>query len=623
MAVARVLGRDELGGIEFENDDGTTFYTFGEDADSLAATLPAAPPPEAADMRTADAGGFIQAAREQRATDAAASERSAADAPAGVAGDIRDLAAQAYAGQVYGTGQAQQQPQEAAEPQEPIEPQTDPFLDSINAPVSVPYSPGVGREQLAARSSQGVPVPTTYTERTEGAVPIVPEIEQRQADLYDQQEELARWQYQGRVAGARAAAAEAQADNDYWQNQAYQRRAEMNRAQRIAEERFAAVQQKDAEIAAHKEDPTRFFSERGPWVTIAAAVMMGLGEYAAILGGTGKNTAKDLIMQAVHADVAAQRQDYLTKKDARKSLFGQYMESLGDLDAASEATAYSQKGIAQAYAQQMAALSGAGQADGEWAKMLMELEQQRVAHARKIVEQTTGKIVATTSSSVEYPRAASGGYQRAPTDRERATRAQSLASTQDAYRRYHGIPDPQKVGEAEAVARAKVGVKQTQDVRAAAEKYGKELGSNIVGAETSLRRVEELIPPEGEDIPASGITAPIYKGGWAAQPLQTEAGQKLHAALIDLEEKRIMMLTGAAAPEQQMKRIKESIRGLSDRQLRGNIGRVKLEIEAQKRNARATYGPEAVDLYEGRAEAAVKREREAVQEAAKKNKGER
>lgn len=91
--------------------------------------------------------------------------------------------------------------------------------------------------------------------------------------------------------------------------------------QRI-KERFDASLQKweqddanaRAELDAHKEDPQRFFKERGAAATVFGAISTALGALgSSILGGPNQGQAN--IDRIIDRDIAAQRQEYAIKKD--------------------------------------------------------------------------------------------------------------------------------------------------------------------------------------------------------------------------------------------------------------------------------------------------------------------
>lgn len=82
--------------------------------------------------------------------------------------------------------------------------------------------------------------------------------------------------------------------------------------------KLAELDAKDAElqgeIAAHKEDPNRFWKARGVGASIAGAIAAGLGAFGSALTKT-PNYALNIINDAIDRDIAAQRQEYQVKKD--------------------------------------------------------------------------------------------------------------------------------------------------------------------------------------------------------------------------------------------------------------------------------------------------------------------
>lgn len=569
MAIARVLERDDLGGITFARDDGSTLYSYGPDAEALASELeqsaPAPPPQEYALDRSrlddvlADAprlaqagGGFIEAAQAQRASDAQAARARAAQAPGGIAGELADLQAQGY-----GTG-----PEPA-----PAPPPADPFLDAINAPVYVPGSPGVSRAQLEQRAGQAVPIPRGYTEQVEGAVPLPPELMAEQGRIFDERAELARHEALGTMAGGEAQASRALADNQYWQRQAILRRAELHEARQKAEAKWAQIQQADQAIAAHQEDPQRFFKQKGTFATIAAAIAMGIGQYSASLGG-GQNAAAAIISDAIDKDIAAQRQEYLTKKDARNNLVAQYDKILGDLDAATQAAAYTQKGIAISYGNQLAGLSKSAQAESAWARELLKLDQERLDVATKWIEQQTGKVIATTQNAIEFPRAGGGGYTRAPTDKERLGRAQTYTAIEGQRREFYGEPDRSKVATASAIEQAKADAKPVSDDisyrwakdRSAVSGARDELDKFIARMEAQKKRFGR--------VPGLGIGSKLPGAEYVQRGVEALGSEEMQAARQNRQDMASMKIAAQSAikgipSDKDQRLIDESLKSLS------------------------------------------------------------
>lgn len=398
MPATDVLGRDDVSAT-FARDDGPPITLYGpaaiQLADELAArkaertaqSAPAAPP-----TSVPDAAGPAPAPSPPPGADAAAA--AMADAAGG-----RPAAAPPPA----------PAPPPAAAPPAPAQPVGSgmTFGGAVPQPKAEPWptvhSAGVSRGQLQQKAAQGVWTPGTQSIESEGAVPISPEIEGARAELM--QRELAREAQRHETEQARLAVREGAAWNAAvaMQDEAAQHEERLRQAQGKAAAARARVEQIDAVLTEQRANPADFFEKRGGgWARVAAAVAMGIGQYAAILGG-GRNAAQDIVFKAIDDDTAAEKDNYLRNKDTRNSLVARLTAELGDLDVAVEAAKALKTKQALAMGERLALGEKQDDAKLEHGKLLDGIRGKYLDHLDAVQKTALGKTVIRTQGAMKYP----------------------------------------------------------------------------------------------------------------------------------------------------------------------------------------------------------------------------
>lgn len=442
MALASYNGVDEYGGHSFVDDTGAELYVPDSDyARQLAARLQSAPQPElearGPGRSTAQFSGLGTApAQSPSALDAGVSRvfeqyggppAYAAEpaAPQSQAPVIVPGPRGAQVAAPYQPGKPAAAPSPAQEPaRAPLWPGVSaPVDEGASAPSSglTPYeqsligrarggSPGVSQEQLQAKATQGVPIPSTYGVETTGAIPENPAIEAAWVGAkkkeYEAQQKIAESNLASADAQEKQAKAAAAFQENEWQKAVmHQRHVEWE-----AQQKVEAVKAFDADAQARYRDfgPDRFFKQKGTWATIGAAIAQGLGAYAAILGHT-QNYAMQIIQSAQDRDVEAQRSEYLRDRDTRNNLVADIARATGDIDVATEAAKAIQLNIAANHAAEMAALSKRSDIVNNWELFQAQFQAGVVDHMQKAYEKGLGNTVIKTAAQYKYPQAASGG----------------------------------------------------------------------------------------------------------------------------------------------------------------------------------------------------------------------
>lgn len=415
MALVRYGGQDELGGHLFFQDDGQELYVPDmPEARRIAASLQTQ-----SDMRLAQNANApdtdIDAPPQEEPSVADVPQASGATGQepgvmrSGVARgsqvvlDNREGAPPPIPG-VAAPGTAQTA---AAPPNKyALTPQQ---IDAeLNRPA--PYSPGVSQKQLAAKAKTGVPVPASQTVEVSGAVPQHPDIEAAWVAS-----KKAEFEAQQRIADANSAAADTAqlksvVDQFHYQDQLERKQMQVDALKQEAQNKIKIVQNFDQEAQARYADfgPDRYFKQKGTWATIGAAIMQGLGAWAAITGRT-QNFAMEIIQRTKDADVQAQRDEYMRDKDARNNLVADIARATGDLDVATEAAKAIQMNIMASHAAEMAALSKRTDVANNWKLWEAQFQAGVVEHMQKAYERSLGNTVLKTTAQVKYPQAPGGG----------------------------------------------------------------------------------------------------------------------------------------------------------------------------------------------------------------------
>lgn len=277
----------------------------------------------------------------------------------------------------------------------------------------VPTGGAVSLEQsqkkLQKKAGMGVVMPQTYGVETTGAIPENPELEAAWTKAKMHEFEAQRKIAESDLSVADATQKRAQAAATIYENEWQKAMLHQRHVEWEAQQKIDAVKQFDQDAQARYKDfgPDRFFKQRGTWATIGAAVMQGLGAYAAITGHT-QNFAMEIIQRAQDADVQAQRDEYMRDKDARNNLVAEIARATGDVDVATEAAKAIQLNLAATHANEMAALAKKSEVAKNWELLKPQFEQGVVDHMQKAYEKGLGNTVLKTTAQYKYPQASGG-----------------------------------------------------------------------------------------------------------------------------------------------------------------------------------------------------------------------
>jgi hypothetical protein len=414
MALSGYLGQDEYGGHTFETDDPaqpTLYVPDIPEARQLAQALTvSAPQPLAQNAPQAQDWGADPSRQDPNAP-----PPEVTDAPPPVAAppprpELRHGLVAAPRSIVEAQQQLPTLPTAGAAPAGATSPVdlTPEEQRLIDAPA--PYSPGVSQAQLEAKAQTGTAIPTSQSVEVSGAIPANPEIEAAYVSA-----KKAEWEAQQKLEADRAATQDAmrmdavnrriQAENEAVFAKAHQQAIETE-----ARNKMLRVHQFDQEAQQRYADfgPDRFFKQRGTWAVIGAAIAQGLGAYAATIRG-GPNYAQQIIQGAIDRDIESQRMEYLRDRDERANLVGELTAATGDVDVATEAAAAIQMNIAQAHADELAALSGRKDVQDNWNVWKAQFQTGIVDHMQKAWERGLGNTVLKTQATIKYPQAGGGG----------------------------------------------------------------------------------------------------------------------------------------------------------------------------------------------------------------------
>ncbi len=415
MALSGYLGQDDFGGHTFVQDDGAELYVPDiPEARRLAMQFQNAPAPQ-----TEARGG-------RSTLDLQFGGQSAPPAAPPTASDVAPVVQQGPRGPVVAQPYTPGKPAPA-----PAPPPRAPDLPGVSAPGAEPepgaqpgLSPaeeasihrpnagggGISQAQILKKAGQGVAVPGGMSTEVSGAIPENPEIEAAWAGAKKAEFDAQRTIHEANLETAEAQRLGAQQQRAQLEYQAGIDAVRMRAIEDAAANKMRMVQDFDQEAQSRYADfgPDRVFKSKGTWAVIGAAIMQGLGAWAAITGRT-QNFAMDIINAQKDADVQAQRDEYMRDKDARNNLVADIARATGDLDVATEAAKAIQMNIMSAHAGEMAALSKRTDIANNWQLWQAQFRQGVVDHMQKAYERGLGNTVLKTSAAFEYPKAATGG----------------------------------------------------------------------------------------------------------------------------------------------------------------------------------------------------------------------
>lgn len=433
-----------------------------------------------------------------------------------------------------------------------------------------PGSPGTTHQQLLDKIDQGVPIRTGMSTETTGAIPENPEIE-------------AAWvgakkaEYDAQKVIHQAGIEQNEAERLYWldqriknENKVSVAEAHKEAVETEARNKIKIVQDFDQEAQSRYADfgPDRFFKRKGTWATIGAAIMQGIGAYAAITGHT-QNFAMEIIQSAQNRDIEAQRDEYMRDKDARNNLVADIARATGDVDVATEAAKAVQLNIAAAHAGEMAALSKRTDIANNWQLFQAQFQSGVVDHMQKAYERGLGNTVIKQTAQYEYPKAASGG---GPIS-------------------YKELEAREKSKTAVVEARAKRGQAGGQNLSDVQEKQVEELAKRldpVIKLEQSVKNVKKA----GLESSASGIAGKL-PGSETASDIAAALGhkgsqerQQARSAFSEFIFADTAEESGASVPPAELERRTRNKEGALSTQAarKAAIERAQSKVDAKKRN---------------------------------------
>lgn len=615
MAIIGVIDQDDYGAT-FERDDGTQLYLTGPKAKEFAAQFgppPVAqqeppPPPALYNDVPAVADALTQvpvAATAQNMSGGGANMSVNPGASAGAAASgVEDEAAGVSR---MPTAQEVSSPHPGAAPPPRTGTTTvqhvpdDPISAELNRPVWVGGSPGRDPNR---ENQTGVMLNTGQT--VKDALPNDPEDVQARADA-NINYRLAQQEGADMQAARYAAIQERAKLEGIAAQKGYAQAQERLTA---AEEEYKRQRAETAKfMESAKVDPQKFFRDRGTMGTIAAAIAQGIGAYAAVLGGTGRNYAQEMIDAAIERDIRTQEAEIKLGKD---NALRQLQESLGDLQLAKQAARMTGQQIAQAKQAEFAALSKRQdvlQAHREWDA---ENQIRRQEQEQKFKDRAVGSVV--LKQEFVQPKAATSGYQRAPTRSEINKRLTGINKTTELVNEAQGRPrSASAMAEFEskelAKARAKAefsGMGSPKDQRTLRIAYGKER-SKTESATQQLKAIQERFEAQakkyGGNIPGIGTIEGKNPRALYQAAAELGAGASKDAILNrQMLQKAINTAVEAnkgAASEGDVKRYADAvIGGGSEPEIRNGIRGLLGATKGTREAIDAAYGKDVVSDYE-------------------------
>jgi len=360
-----------------------------------------------------------------------------------------------------------------------------------------------------------------------------------------------------------------------------------------ARQRYEGALEKAASMSI---EPERFYRSRGLLGQVGAAIAMAVGAFAE--GATGApNRAAQIIDGAITRDIEAQRMNIANAREAAEGQRGVYQlmrQEYDDENAALDAT----RAAMLTEAARRAEIEGA-QAQSEDARLRAnELRTRLEAEARQAQEQASMR---EALALLEARRALAETVKLegdARTSLANATRAERRAMGGGGPARPRPITQQQMetfnqlrnsgFAPAEAATRAGIDPSAVPAGGNFSTVSDQEAG-NLAALQSSLRRIEELMPADGEDVPGFGRFA-----GNLPDFLVTEEGVELREEFANANDLMGRLRSGGAIGEQEMQSFTAILQGTTDESARRGLARIQREIQA--RSQRRIPGSRSADL---------------------------
>lgn len=349
--------------------------------------------------------------------------------------------------------------------------------------------------------------------------------------------------------------------------------------------------------ASMQIEPERFFRSRGLLGQVGAAIAMAVGSFAEAATGA-PNRAAQIIDGAITRDIEAQRLNISNAREAAEGQRGVYQlmrQEYEDENAALDAT----RAAMLTEAARRAEIEGS-QAQSEDARLRAnELRTRLEAEARAAQEQATMREALRL---LEARRALAETVKLegdARTSLANATRAERRAMGGGGPRRPATITQQQMetfnqlrnsgIEPADAAARAGIDPAAVPAGGANFSTASDQEAANLAALQSSLRRIEELMPADGEDVPGFGRFA-----GNLPDLLVTEQGVELREEFANANDLMGRLRSGGAIGREENETFTAIMQGTTDESARRGVVRLQREIDARLR--RRVPGSRSADL---------------------------
>jgi hypothetical protein len=480
-----------------------------------------------------------------------------------------------------------------------------PFEDAYRrtAP-QITYSggrPAITQADWQQRAATATMMPQSGQQARQGFLPggerALPGYQEALGETYDAQAQAVE-------AGYRAEAEARTAEADQLAAEAPARRAEVIAAQMrqrdaelYARRRRAELEQAISESESTTVDPGRWYSNVGVAGGIAAAFAMAAGEWAAIMSGTGRNTAAQLIQSAIDRDIAAQEASIAAGERRRSALADMLRMYDGDAEVAKEALRVAQLRAAEAQGATLMAGIQDKAAQARVQGQLAELGRSRLEADIALQERLLGKGMESTASQAVYPQAAV-----APSVSRRYRSFEDIGKEQDAIARIAGTPTSET-----QQAMLKEEAKRQTEVAAEGSRVVADKLEKVAVARTALAQAAEesgLVWDDKEKRykPAQGGVYGLGTIGWASGAAARATGQESrHQRARDATKLAQAYLEplgwGASLTASQQEASDATFSARSEAELASKFTAARARMDSIEQNARGAAGKRGVEAY--------------------------
>jgi hypothetical protein len=260
---------------------------------------------------------------------------------------------------------------------------------------------------------QGVMVPTSQVTETTGARELD---EEALDDVHELEREAALTKGAAQVIGAQGQLAAAEQQRDAVEDQLNQRKAQQAAVETDWQNRMRQMEAESKALSTREVDPRRYVHSMSTWEKLGTGIASILFTMAQ---GGSPVTFSDLIQREVQADIDSQQEQLTAERGRVSNGLSRMAQEYGGIQVGRAALENLMLEATAKRAEAMAARTGVATAQAGAQALAQELRARQAANLIQMKEAAKGQTVQRVQQQFVQPQAATPGYYRAQTPKER------------------------------------------------------------------------------------------------------------------------------------------------------------------------------------------------------------